>query len=77
MIDVRNYYYNQHSIRNLRISALKVGLEFKVLRARFLMSSREQSREIRTSSHSAPPPIMSFALTSEIYETCCFKGHIQ
>ena len=56
----------QHSIRNRCISDLKVELEFKVRRARVLMSSREQSREIRTSSQSAPPLIISFAFTSEI-----------
>ena len=66
----------QHSIRNRRISDLKVELEFKVRRARVLMSSREQSREIRTSSQSAPPLIISFAFTSEI-QVRPFKEHVK
>lgn len=32
------------------------------------MSSREQSREIRTNSQRAPPLIMSLALTSEMWK---------
>jgi hypothetical protein len=65
-MDNKKLACGQHSIRNRRISDLKVELEFKVRRARVLMSSREQSREIRTSSQSAPPLIISFAFTSEI-----------
>lgn len=57
---------NQHSIRNRRISARKVGLECKIRRARVLISSREQSLEMRTSSQRAPPLIMSLAFTSVI-----------
>jgi hypothetical protein len=41
-----------------------VPLAFKVRWARFRMSSLEHSREIRTSSHNAPPATRSLAFTS-------------
>lgn len=55
-------YYT--SICNRRNSDLNGGIEVRVRRPRFLMSSRIQSLEIRTSSQRAPPLIMSFAFTS-------------
>jgi hypothetical protein len=51
-------------IPNLLISASRVGLDVNVRYAKFLISSREQSLEIRTSSHRAPSLIMSFEFTS-------------
>lgn len=54
------------SILKRRISAWNVELDVRVRRARALISSLEQSREIRTSSQRAPPLIMSFALVSAI-----------
>lgn len=59
------------TIRKRRNSAWNVGLMVKVLCARLLMSSREQSREIRTNSHKAPPLIMSFAFISDTYSPLC------
>lgn len=52
------------SILRRRISAWNAELDVRVRRARVLMSSLEQSREMRTSSQRAPPLIISFALTS-------------
>ena len=46
---------------------MNVETELRVRRARFRMSSREQSCEIRTSSQRAPPPIKSFEFTSVIF----------
>lgn len=60
-------------MRSRRNSALNVETELRVRRARFRMSSREQSREIRTSSHRAPPLIKSFAFTSAIFITSDVK----
>ena len=61
-------------IRSRLNSLWKVGLEFSVLFARVLMSSREQSREIRTNSQRAPPLIMSFAFTSEMWKFKPYQG---
>lgn len=55
---------HQHSIRNLLISDWRVGLDVSVRYASILMSSREQSLEIRTSSQSAPSLTISLAFTS-------------
>ena len=67
-------HFNHNSIRNRRISARNTGLEFKVRRARLLMSSREQSRDIRTNSQRAPPFIMSFAFTSGNFKIKVLQG---
>lgn len=75
---VEKHYPTQDYISILKrlSSAWKVGLEVRVRRARLLMSSREQSRDMRTSSQSAPPAIMSFTFTSAdkmyIYLQCYF-----
>lgn len=72
-----HYSINQYSIRNRRISDRKAGLERNVLQARLLMSSRVQSCEIRTSSHRAPPLIMSFAFTSALQKPRMLKEQVQ
>lgn len=61
-----NINISQYSMRNLLNSDWKVGLEVRVRCASVLMSSREQSREMRTISHKAPSLIISFAFTSAI-----------
>lgn len=66
LAELQNVLTPQHSIRSRFNSAKKVGLEVKVRCARLLMSSLVQPREMRTSSHKAPPPIISFAFTSDI-----------
>lgn len=62
----KSHFFIYNSILNRRSSVWKVGLEVSVLWARVLMSSLEHSCEMRTSSHRAPPLIMSFAFTSAI-----------
>lgn len=60
------YFYK--TIFKRLISAWKVGLPANVRCASVLISSLEQSLEMRTSSHRAPPIIMSFAFASAMLE---------